>query len=148
MKILFFAGKGGVGKTSAAAATGVRAAEMGYRTVVMSLDVAHSLSDIFDLEKNLLDLNKGKPIKVAKNLWIQELDIQEEINKNWGDVHKYLSLLLNTTGLDEILAEARDGDYDLVVIGAHRGEAWRRILLDDLAHQIIVQLDRPVLVVR
>lgn len=50
--------------------------------------------------------------------------------------------------VDEILAEARDGDYDLVVIGAHRGEGWRRILLDDLAHQIIVQLDRPVLVVR
>jgi nucleotide-binding universal stress UspA family protein len=50
--------------------------------------------------------------------------------------------------VDEILAEARDGDYDLVVIGAHRGEGWRRILLDDLAHQIIVQMDRPVLVVR
>jgi nucleotide-binding universal stress UspA family protein len=50
--------------------------------------------------------------------------------------------------VDEILTEARDGDYDLVVIGAHRGEGWRRILLDDLAHQIIGQLDRPVLVVR
>jgi nucleotide-binding universal stress UspA family protein len=50
--------------------------------------------------------------------------------------------------VDEILAEAHDGDYDLVVIGAHRGEGWRRILLDDLAHQVIVQLDRPVLVVR
>jgi len=50
--------------------------------------------------------------------------------------------------VDEILAEALDGDYDLVVIGAHRGKGWRRILLDDLAHQIIVQLDRPVLVVR
>jgi nucleotide-binding universal stress UspA family protein len=50
--------------------------------------------------------------------------------------------------VDEILAEAYDGDYDLVVIGANRGEGWRRILLDDLAHQIIVQLDRPVLVVR
>jgi nucleotide-binding universal stress UspA family protein len=50
--------------------------------------------------------------------------------------------------VDEILAEARDGDYDLVVIGAHRGEGWRRILLDDLAHQIIGQLDRPVLIVR
>lgn len=50
--------------------------------------------------------------------------------------------------VDEILAETRDGDYDLVVIGAHRGEGWRRILLDDLAHQIIVQMDRPVLVVR
>lgn len=50
--------------------------------------------------------------------------------------------------VNEILAEARSGDYDLVVIGAHRGEGWRRILLDDLAHQIIVQVDRPVLVVR
>jgi nucleotide-binding universal stress UspA family protein len=50
--------------------------------------------------------------------------------------------------VDEILTEAQSGDYDLVVIGAHRGEGWRRILLDDLAHQIIVQLDRPVLVVR
>jgi nucleotide-binding universal stress UspA family protein len=50
--------------------------------------------------------------------------------------------------VDEILAEARSGDYDLVVIGANRGEGWRRILLDDLAHQIIAEMDRPVLVVR
>ncbi|MFH1488204.1 MAG: TRC40/GET3/ArsA family transport-energizing ATPase [Pseudomonadota bacterium] len=105
MRIIFFAGKGGVGKTSAAAATGVMSAESGKRTVVMSLDVAHSLSDIFDLEKSLMDQNKGQPVKIEKNLWIQELDIQEEISKNWGDIHKYLSLLLNTTGLDEILAE-------------------------------------------
>lgn len=50
--------------------------------------------------------------------------------------------------VDEILAEAQEGDYDLVVIGSHQGEGWRRILLDDLAHQIIVQMDRPILVVR
>jgi arsenite-transporting ATPase len=105
VRIIFFAGKGGVGKTSVASATGIRAAEMGHRTVIMSLDVAHSLSDIFDLEKALLDQNKGKPVKVSHNLWIQELDISEEMEKNWGDIHKYLSTLLNTTGLDEILAE-------------------------------------------
>lgn len=105
MRIIFFAGKGGVGKTSVSAATGIRVAEMGHRTLVMSLDVAHSLSDIFDLDRELLDTNRGTPIKVDNNLWIQELDIQEEITKNWGDIHKYLSLLLNTTGLDEILAE-------------------------------------------
>ena len=105
MRIIFFAGKGGVGKTSAAAATGVRVAEMGHRTVIMSLDVAHSLSDIFDLEKGLMDQNKGIPIKVHDNLWIQELDIQEEIEKNWGEIHKYFSALFKTTGLDEILAE-------------------------------------------
>jgi arsenite-transporting ATPase len=105
MRIIFFAGKGGVGKTSVAAATGIKAAQAGNRTLVMSLDVAHSLADIFDLDRGLIDKNRGKPIKVGTNLWIQELDIQEEIEKNWGDIHKYLSTLLNTTGLDEILAE-------------------------------------------
>lgn len=50
--------------------------------------------------------------------------------------------------VDEILAEAESGDYDLVVIGAHPGEGWRRVLLDDLASQIITRIHRPVLVVR
>lgn len=105
MRIIFFAGKGGVGKTSVAAATGIKTAEMGKRTVIMSLDIAHSLSDIFDLGKDLLDQNKGKPIRINKKLWIQELDIQEEMKTYWGDIHKYLSSLFNTTGLDEVLAE-------------------------------------------
>ena len=105
MRILFYAGKGGVGKTSVAAATGVRSAEQGKRTVVLSLDVAHSLSDVFDLDRGLLDRNRGRPVHVAPNLWIQEMDIQEEIQKNWGEIHRYLSTLLNTTGLAEILAE-------------------------------------------
>ena len=105
MRIIFFAGKGGVGKTSVAAATGIKAAEMGKKTLIMSLDAAHSLFDIFDLGRNLLDQNRGKSVKVRENLWLQELDIQEEIQKNWGSIHKYLSLLLNTTGLNEILAE-------------------------------------------
>ena len=61
MRIIFFAGKGGVGKTSVAAATGIKAAEMGHKTVIMSLDVAHSLSDIFDLERHLPDKKRGKP---------------------------------------------------------------------------------------
>ncbi len=105
MRIIFFAGKGGVGKTSVSAATGIKVAEMGYKTVVMSLDVAHSLADIFDLERDLLDKNKGEPIQINKNLFIQELDIQEEIQRSWGDIHKYISGLLNMTGLDEVLAE-------------------------------------------
>lgn len=105
MRIIFFAGKGGVGKTSVSAATGIKTAEMGHKTVVMSLDVAHSLADIFDLDRDLLDKNKGEPIKINKNLFIQELDIQEEIQRYWGDIHKYLSSILYTTGLDEVLAE-------------------------------------------
>jgi arsenite-transporting ATPase len=105
VRIIFFAGKGGTGKTCVAAATGIKSAEMGHRTVIMSLDVAHSLADIFDLDRGLLDQGKGMPIEINKNLWIQELDIQEEIQKWWGNIHKYFSLLLNTAGLDEILAE-------------------------------------------
>ncbi|MFC1869594.1 TRC40/GET3/ArsA family transport-energizing ATPase [Thermodesulfobacteriota bacterium] len=105
MRIIFFAGKGGVGKTSVAAATGIKVAELGHKTVIISLDVAHSLSDIFDLDRGLHDRNRGVPVEVNKNLWIQELDIQEEIEGNWGDIYKYISALFNTTGLDEILAE-------------------------------------------
>jgi len=137
-----------VGKTSVAAATGIRVAEMGRRTIIMSLDVAHSLSDIFDLEKDLLDQNKGKPINVQKNLWIQELDIQEEIEKNWGEIHRYLSALFKTTGLDEILAEelailpgmeevslllyinryVRDKEFDVILLDcAPTGESIRFI---------------------
>jgi arsenite-transporting ATPase len=55
LRIIFFAGKGGVGKTSVSAATGIKSAERGKRTVIMSLDVAHSLADGFDLDRDLLD---------------------------------------------------------------------------------------------
>lgn len=104
-RIIFFAGKGGVGKTSVSAATGIKTAENGLRTIIMSLDVAHSLADVFDLDTDLLDQNHGEPVKIRKNLWIQELDIQEEIQRYWGDIYKYISSLLNTTGIDEVLAE-------------------------------------------
>jgi arsenite-transporting ATPase len=105
MRIIMFAGKGGVGKTSIASATGIKAAGMGYKTLIMSLDIAHSLSDIFALDKGLMDKNRGMPVKIGDRLWIQELDIQEEIQRNWGDVHKYIASLFHTAGLDEILAE-------------------------------------------
>lgn len=105
MRIVFFAGKGGVGKTSIAAASGVACAQKGLKTIIMSLDAAHSLVDSFDLDKTLMDKNKGEPVRVAKNLSIQEVDVQEEIKKNWGDVHKYISSLLNISGIDEVLAE-------------------------------------------
>lgn len=148
MRIIFCAGKGGVGKTSVAAATGVKSAEMGYRTVIISLDVAHSLSDIFDIEKGLLDYHKGETLKIVDNLFIQELDIQEELEKNWGEIHKYLSALLNKTGIDQILAEelsiipgmeevsllfyinryVRENRYDVIILDcAPTGESLRFI---------------------
>ena len=105
MRVILFAGKGGVGKTTLAAATGIKSAQKGQRTLIMSLDPAHSLSDAFDLERGLMDRNKGKPVKVSENLYIQELDVQEELKKHWGEIHKYLSVLLNISGFEEVLAE-------------------------------------------
>ena len=105
MRIVLFAGKGGVGKTSIAAASGVACAKKGLKTLIMSIDAAHSLVDSFDLDRTLMDKNKGKPIRVAKHLSIQEVDVQEEIKKNWGEVHRYISSLLNISGIDEVLAE-------------------------------------------
>ena len=105
MRILLYAGKGGVGKTCVAGATGIVTARLGLKTLVMSLDPAHSLSDAFDLDRSLMDKNRGQPIQAGDNLWVQELDVHEEINNYWNEVHGYISLLLNTSGIDDVLAE-------------------------------------------
>jgi arsenite-transporting ATPase len=105
MRIILFSGKGGVGKTTVSAATGYRLSELGYRTIVVSLDPAHSLADAFDIPEGEKYEAKGLPIKLNDRLYIQEIDIQEEIDRYWGDVYRFLELLFNTTGLDEILAE-------------------------------------------
>jgi len=102
-RIVLFSGKGGVGKTSVAAATGVRAAELGYRTLVMSLDIAHSLSDAFDLPVGLHDKNKGQPVPVADSLWIQEIDVQEEMERYWGEIYKYIASVFRSAGLEDIM---------------------------------------------
>jgi arsenite-transporting ATPase len=105
MRILLFSGKGGVGKTSLAAATGVRLAELGYRTLVMSVDPAHSLADSFDLEAGLFDAKTSDPYRVAERLWIHEVNVQKEIKRHWQQIWTYLSSLLRTSGLDEVEAE-------------------------------------------
>ena len=102
---MLYAGKGGVGKTCVAGATGIITARTGLKTLVMSLDPAHSLSDAFDLDRALMDKNRGQPIQAGDNLWVQELDVHEEINNYWSEVHGYISLLLNTSGIDDVLAE-------------------------------------------
>jgi len=74
--------------------------------------------------------------------------LQQDVNQLQQPGVQVIARVRHGLVVDEILEEARTGDYDLVVIGAHRGEGWQRILLDDLAHKILVQMDRPVLVVR
>lgn len=105
MRIILFAGKGGTGKTCMAAATGVRSAALGHKTLVLSLDTAHSLADIFDVERSLHDRAQGRAVKVAPNLWIQEVDVQEEIHRHWAEVYKYMAVLFSTSGLDEVIAD-------------------------------------------
>ncbi len=105
MRILLFSGKGGVGKTSVAAATGVRLAELGYKTLVMSVDPAHSLGDSFDLEGGLFHGTTADPKSVHPNLWIQEVNIQREIKRHWNEVAGYITSVLRTTGLSDVEAE-------------------------------------------
>src|SRR5438552_3398211 len=105
MRILLVSGKGGVGKTSLSAATGVRLAELGYRTLVMSVDPAHSLGDAFDLEAGLFNSKTADPYRVADRLWIHEVNIQIEIKRQWQQIWSYLSSLFRTSGLSEVEAE-------------------------------------------
>ena len=105
MRVILFSGKGGVGKTTLSAATGYKLSELGYRTIVVSLDPAHSLADAFDLPEEERLSAKGLPVKIKENLYIQEIDVQEEIDRYWGDVYRFLEILFNTTGLDEIVSE-------------------------------------------
>ena len=86
MRILLYTGKGGVGKTTVAAATGLTLAARGLKTLVMSVDAAHSLADAFDLDGRLADKRRGVPVPVAENLWIQEVDVTEEIGRHWKDI--------------------------------------------------------------
>ncbi|KGF71899.1 arsenic ABC transporter ATPase [Neosynechococcus sphagnicola sy1] len=92
-------GKGGVGKTSVAAATGLRCAELGYRTLVLSTDPAHSLADSFDQELG------HDPRQVRPNLWGAELDALMELESNWGAVKRYITQVLQARGLEGIEAE-------------------------------------------
>jgi arsenite-transporting ATPase len=105
MRIILYSGKGGVGKTSISAASGLESARRGYKTLVMSVDPAHSLSDAFDLDKDLMDHEAGRLVNVAKNLWIQEVDVLEEISRHWNSVYAYVAALLNVSGLEQTLAE-------------------------------------------
>lgn len=106
MRILLFSGKGGVGKTSVAAATGVRLAEMGYRTLVMSVDPAHSLADAFDLDGGgLFHRQTSDPLSIGKNLEIFEVNIQKEIKRHWREISAYITSVLRTSGLSEVEAE-------------------------------------------
>ena len=105
MRILLFSGKGGVGKTSLAAATGLELSRRGYRTLIMSVDPAHSLADSFDLETALFHGKTGDPLPIDKNLAIHEVNIQKEIKRHWREISSYVISVLRTTGISDVEAE-------------------------------------------
>ena len=105
MRVLLYSGKGGVGKTSVAAATGVRLAGLGYRTLVMSVDPAHSLADAFDLDGGgLFHGRTSEPVQMLPKLDIHEVNIQREIRRHWRVISAYITSVLKTTGLGEVEA--------------------------------------------
>src|SRR5712672_1494542 len=105
MRILLFSGKGGVGKTSIAAATGIRLADLGYRTLVMSVDAAHSLADSFDLDVELFQVQTSDPFPIQDRLSIFELNIQKEVKRHWQQISSYVISVLRATGISDVEAE-------------------------------------------
>ena len=99
MRTLLFTGKGGVGKTTVAAATALRCADDGLATMVISTDPAHSLADAFDLP---LD---SQPRELSPGLWGQQLDAQERMEESWGEIRAYLIQVFNWAGVEGIEAE-------------------------------------------
>jgi len=96
MRVIVHTGKGGVGKTSISAATALRCAEMGLKTIVISTDTAHSLGDALDKEIG------PEPIEIAKNLWAQELDTRYSMDKYWGKIQDYLGAFFNREGIASV----------------------------------------------
>jgi arsenite-transporting ATPase len=105
VRVLLFSGKGGVGKTSLAAATGLQLSRLGHRTLVMSVDPAHSLADAFDLETGLFHGKTGDPYPIDDRLAIHEVNIQKEIKRHWREISSYVISVLRTTGISDVEAE-------------------------------------------
>lgn len=147
-RIILFTGKGGTGKTTIAAATALRAAQLGHKTLVMSTDPAHSLADALDHELG------PEPARVAENLHGQELDVYYSLRKYWQNMRELMLTIFKWRGMDRALAEEmaifpgmeetagflwlekfyREGNFDLIVIdSAPTGETLKHLTLPEVS---------------
>ncbi len=147
-RTILYTGKGGVGKTSVAAATAVRSATAGKRTLILSTDPAHSLSDSFQLELG------AEPTAVRENLQAAEIDAQHELARHWSGVQGWFGEMLMARGVDRISAQEltvppgmdelfcllrlkdhhESGEWDVIVIDcAPTGETLRMLSFPDAA---------------
>jgi arsenite/tail-anchored protein-transporting ATPase len=148
VRILLYTGKGGVGKTSVSAATAMRLARQGYRTVVLSTDAAHSLGDSLDTPLG------PEPREIMPNLWAHEVEVLHEMDEHWTTLQTYMNTLLSSQGLDSVVAEEMtvlpgaeelaglvrivnhydSGKFDVVVVDcAPTGETLRLLSFPDAA---------------
>jgi arsenite/tail-anchored protein-transporting ATPase len=133
MRVLLFTGKGGVGKTTVAAATAVRASRAGHRTLVMSTDPAHSLADSFDMEIG------SDPVELSEKLWAEQIDAQDRLESNWREIQEYLISLMNWAGVESIQAEelsvipGLDEIFALIDVKRHVDERKYDLLVVDCA---------------
>jgi arsenite-transporting ATPase len=98
-RLVLYSGKGGVGKTSLSAATAIRSAKLGHRTLVVSTDSAHSLGDALDRPLG------PEPVAVLPKLDAVEVDVGQELESHWGTIHEYLTRFMTFRGIDETVAE-------------------------------------------
>lgn len=146
MRIILYLGKGGVGKTTVASATAIRSAQLGYRTLVVSTDIAHSLAD--SLDRPL----ESEPIEIAPNLYAQEINVLEEVRQQWGKLQGYMGHMLRKQGMSKAIAEemaiipgmeeivsllhiynnAAEGHFDRVIVdAAPTGETMRLLTMPE-----------------
>ncbi len=154
-RILLFTGKGGVGKTTLSAATAAYLSELGKKVLVVSVDPAHSLSDVLEEEIG------PEPKKVSPNLFAQEIDVYFSVEKFWGKLQEYLKSLLRWQGIDNIMADElailpgmeevcaflwinkhyEDKLYDVIIVdSAPTGETLRFLSLPDAASWWITKI--------
>jgi len=146
MRIVLYLGKGGVGKTTASAASAVRAASLGHRTLVVSTDIAHSLTDVLDRELG------DEPLELAPNLWAQEINVLTEMRRHWQTLQPAVNDVLVREGMDAVAAEelaiipgmdevvalaqvyelSRQGRYDAIFVdAAPTGETIRLLSMPE-----------------